>query len=312
MAVTRRTILKSAGATAVAAGLNSALLPVLTPNAWAQSSVALGSFEIDVLSDGYLRLPANLEIPGVSDEDVKAFYQKHNLPTGLREPPLNLTLVRDGERTILFDVGSGTNLFPSAGKLSEALAAIELDPSEVTHVVFTHAHPDHLWGLLDEFDDPMFPEAEFMMSKPEWDYWINPDTVNTIGEARQSFAAGALRNLTAIEDQITRFEFETEILPGVRAIDTSGHTPGHTAYEVRSGSESIVVVGDALTSQFFSFEKPDWPSPADQDAEKGISARNSLLDQLAGDKMRMIAYHIAFPGMGRVEKADGAYRFVTA
>ncbi len=308
MAITRRTFIKSAGSAAIAGGLVSAL----PQRAWSQSSLALGSSKIEVLSDGYLRLPTNMKIPGVPDDEVKAFYEKHDLPTGQREPPCNLTLVRDGERTILFDVGSGSNFFPSAGKLSEAMDAIDLDPSEVTHVVFTHAHPDHLWGLLDEFDDPMFPDAEFMISKPEWDYWIDPDTVNTIGEIRQSFAAGALRNLKAIEDQITRFDFETEILPGVRAIDTSGHTPGHTAFEIRSGSESVVVVGDALTSQYFSFEKPNWPSASDQDPEKGISARNSLLDQLASDKMQMIAYHIAYPGIGRVEKADGAYRFVSA
>ncbi|MCF6322165.1 MAG: MBL fold metallo-hydrolase [Rhizobiaceae bacterium] len=308
MAITRRTFFKTAGSAAIASGF----IPALSQNAWSQSSLALGSSKIDVLSDGNLRLPTDMKISGVPDDEVKAFYKKHDLPTGRREPPCNLTLVRDGERTILFDVGSGSNFFPSAGKLSEAMAAIDLDPSEVTHVLFTHAHPDHLWGLLDEFDDPMFPDAEFMISKPEWDYWIDPDTVNTIGEARQSFAAGALRNLKAIEDQITRFDFENEILPGIRAIDTSGHTPGHAAFEVRSGSESIVIVGDALTSQYFSFEKPNWPSASDQDPEKGIAARNSLLDQLASDKMQMVAYHIAYPGVGRVEKADGAYRFVAA
>lgn len=308
MTVTRRTFIKSTAGAAMAGGI----LPATFNNAWAQATMTLGETKIDVLSDGNLRLPVSMVLADAPQDEVKVFLEKHKLAMETLEPACNLTLVRDGERVILFDVGSGPNFMPSAGKINEALEAIDLDPSEVTHVVFTHAHPDHLWGLLDDFDDPLFSEAEYLISKAEWDYWIDPKTLNSIGEARQSFAAGAKRNLEAIEDQVTRFDFETEILPGIRAIDTTGHTPGHASFEIRSGSQSAVVVGDVLTNQFYSFEKPDWRSASDQDQEKGITARNNLLDQLANEKMAMIGFHIPYPGIGRVEKADGAYRFVAA
>ncbi len=308
MTISRRTFMKKAGIATMA----GAMLPSLTHNAWAQSSMALGSVRVDVLSDGNLRLPVSMLMAGAPEDEVKPFFEKHKLSLETLEPSCNLTLVRDGERTILFDAGSGPNFMPTAGKISDALDAIELDPSEVTHVVFTHAHPDHLWGLLDDFDDPFFSEAEYMISKAEWDYWIDPKTLDNIGEARQSFAVGAKRNLEAIEDQITRFEYETEILPGIRAINTSGHTPGHASFEVRSGSESVVVVGDVLTNPFYSFEKPHWASGSDQDQEKGIKARQSLLDQIHSGKMSLIGYHIPFPGIGRVEKVDNEYRFVAA
>ena len=202
MSITRRTFLQSTAATAAVG-----LLAANTTKIWAQSSLAMGDKKIDVLSDGNLRLPVSSLMDGVPKDEVDAFFTKHKLSLDALEPSCNLTLVRDGERTILFDVGSGPNFMPSAGKIADAMEAIELDPSEVTHVVFTHAHPDHLWGLLDDFDDPLFSEAEYMISKKEWDYWFDKETVNNIGEARQSFAAGAKRNLEAIEDSITRFDF---------------------------------------------------------------------------------------------------------
>ena len=307
MSITRRTFLQSTATTAAVG-----LLAANTTKIWAQSSLAMGDKKIDVLSDGNLRLPVSSLMNGVPKDEVDAFFNKHKLSLDALEPSCNLTLVRDGERTILFDVGSGPNFMPSAGKIADAMEAIELDPSEVTHVVFTHAHPDHLWGLLDDFDDPLFSEAEYMISKKEWDYWFDKETVNNIGEARQSFAAGAKRNLEAIEDSITRFDFEAEILPGIRAIDTSGHTPGHTSFEIRSGTESVVVVGDVLTNPFYSFEKPHWASGSDQDQDGGINARKSLLDQLAHEKMQMIGYHIPYPGIGRVERDGDNYKFVAA
>lgn len=310
MTITRRSFIKTTTGAAIAGVAAGGIIPATSNNAWAQSSMALGEKKIDVLSDGNLSLPVSMLMAGAPKDEIKPFFEKHKLAMDTLEPSCNLTLVRDGERTILFDAGSGTNFMPSAGKVSEALEAIELDPSEVTHVIFTHAHPDHLWGLLDDFDDPLFSEAEYMISKQEWDYWINPQTVNDISEARQSFAVGAKRNLEAIEDQITRFDYEAEILPGIRAINTAGHTPGHASFEIRSGSESVVVVGDVLTNQFYSFEKPHWPSGSDQDQEMGIKARQSLLDQMHTDKMALIGFHIPYPGIGRVEKVDNEYRFV--
>lgn len=312
MTVTRRTLLKGMGVTALTAGFAGGMAPFNLVHTWAKSNINLGSKNIDVLSDGHLVQPVSFVVGDAPADEVKSLFTKYNLPMDVMQPACNLTLVRDGDKTILFDVGSGPNFMPTAGKISEALDAINLDAGEVTHVLFTHAHPDHLWGLLDDFDDPMFPNAEYMISSKEWDYWTDPDTINTIGEARQSFAAGAKRNLQTIEDQITRFAMDEEVLPGIRAMDTSGHTPGHVSFELRSGSESVVVVGDALTNALFSFEKPEWQIGADQDAEKAVATRARLLDQLATNKMQMIGYHIPYPGIGRVERAGNAYRFVVA
>ena len=91
---------------------------------------------------------------------------------------------------------------PTAGKVLDTLEAAGVSAEEITHVIFTHAHPDHIWGLLDDFDEPAFPEAAYLMGRDEWDYWWNPDTVNTIGEARAAFAVGAKRRLEPIEGSV--------------------------------------------------------------------------------------------------------------
>ena len=106
---------------------------------------------------------------------------RYGLSTDQLTPPCNVTLYRDGTNTVLFDVGSGPDFMPSAGKITEAMDAIGLAPEEVTHVIFTHAHPDHIWGLLDEFDEPLFYEAAYHIGRQEWEYWTDPATVDTIG-----------------------------------------------------------------------------------------------------------------------------------
>ena len=309
MSVSRRIVLKTGAAALAASALPASVgfSPV-----WAKSALEMGEVKIDVLSDGKLQLPLNFVVPDAPKEELAALLKRNNLPTNSYTPDCNLTLVRDGKNTILFDVGSGGNFMPSAGKLSAAMEELGLDPSDVTHVVFTHAHPDHLWGLMDDFDEPVFSRAHYMISKVEWDFWIDPATIEKINEARKTFAAGAKRNLETIEDKITRFSFGEEILPGIQALNTHGHTPGHTSFEIRSGNESLVVIGDAITNHAISFEKPDWRSGSDQDGDQGIKTRKMLLDRLASEKMRMIGFHLPYPGIGYAEKADGAYRFVTA
>ena len=206
--------------------------------------------------------------------------------------------------------GSGADFMPSAGKLVSSLDAIGLTPEDITHVLFTHAHPDHIWGVLDDFDDPLFAEATYMMGRAEWDYWWNPETVDTIGAARAPFAVGAKRRMEAIEDAVELFDDGDEVLPDIAAIASYGHTPGHMAFEVRAGDDAALIVGDAIGNHHAAFARPDWPSGSDQDQDTAISTRTQLLDRLAGEQMRLVGFHLPDGGMGRVERTGGAYRFV--
>jgi glyoxylase-like metal-dependent hydrolase (beta-lactamase superfamily II) len=164
--------------------------------------------------------------------------------------------------------------------------------------------------VLDDFDDPVFVNASYMIGQAEWEYWTDPATVESIGKARAAFAVGAARRLAEIEDRISFITGGQEVLPGILAHDSPGHTPGHMAFEVRQGSEAVMVVGDAIGNGHLALARPYWPSGSDQDAETGIVTRTRLLDMLAADRMAMVGFHLPEGGLGHVERHDGAYRFV--
>ncbi|MGD1884387.1 MAG: MBL fold metallo-hydrolase [Paracoccaceae bacterium] len=227
-------------------------------------------------------------------------------------PECNLALFRDGSNTVLFDVGSGPDFIPTAGTIVDSLDGLGIAPEDVTHVVSTHAHPDHIWGLLDEFDDPLFYEAAYMMGRTEWDYWWNPETVNSIGDARAAFAVGAKRRMEAIEDAVMLFKDGDEILPGIVALASPGHTPGHMAFEVRQGSQAALIVGDAIGNHHVAFRKPSWKSGSDQDATTAVETRKMLFDRLTSEKILVIGFHLPGGGLGWVDRNGDSYRFVEA
>ena len=299
MALTRRSFLQSAAAVPIAAGL-----PQL-----AKAEIALGSGTLTTVSDGYLTLPGSFIFEPMPQSELGAVLTEFDLSRDALTPECNLALYRDGTHTVLFDVGSGPDFMPSTGSIVDSLDTVGLAPEDITHVIFTHAHPDHIWGLLDEFDEQLFYEATYMMGRKEWDYWWNPETVNTIGEARAAFAVGAKRRMEMIETSVVLFDDGEEILPGIAAVATPGHTPGHMAFEVRNGSEAAMVVGDAIGNHHVAFRKPTWESGSDQDPGDAIATRKMLFDRLTTEQMMMVGFHLPGGGMGRAVADGDAYRF---
>jgi len=304
MQISRRTFLQGAGAGLALSGLGA-------PRAWAQTALTFGTKTVQTLSDGNLVLPPEFIFAPMPQEALAPLLAERGIDVNKPlTPDCNVTLLRDGENVVLFDTGSGSAFQPSAGELLDALDAVGLAPGDVTHVVFTHGHPDHLWGVLDDFDEPLFSEAEHMMGRAEWDYWYDPNTVDTIDSGRTAFAVGAKRRLEMLEDAITFFDDGDEILPGVAARATYGHTPGHMAFELRSGSEAVMVVGDSIGNHHMAFARPGWNSGSDQDQDTAAATRVKLLDQLAHAQMRLIGFHLPDGGIGRAERDGDGYRFV--
>lgn len=295
----------------ILAGLGAVALAGLPRSAASATTHSLGSKTVVSVSDGNLVLPGGFVFDNMPQEELGGILAEYGISREQVEPPCNVTLLQDGERTVLFDVGSGAGFMPSAGELVDSLDALGVAPEDVTHVIFTHAHPDHLWGLLDDFDDPVFTEAAYMIGQAEWEYWTDPNTVTTIGEARAAFAVGAQRRLEAIADHVAFIIPGQEVLPGVAAVESFGHTPGHLAFELRDGGEALLIGGDAIGNHHVAFARPDWASGSDQDAELGAKTRMMLLDKLAHEQMPLLGFHLPGGGFGRVERKDNAYRFVT-
>jgi glyoxylase-like metal-dependent hydrolase (beta-lactamase superfamily II) len=280
--------------------------------AFTAERVTLGAADLVTLSDGHLTLPSAFFFDPAPQEALAALASELGLDLAAPlTPPCNVTLLRAGERVVLFDCGAGPTFQASAGRLGQALETEGLAPDDITDIVFTHAHPDHLWGVLDDFDEVLFRNATCHMGATELAYWSDPDTVTTIGEARASFAAGAARRIDAISDNLVPFEDGDEVLPGVMAVSTPGHTPGHMSFVVAYGSDSAMVIGDAIGNDHVAMARPEWPTGADQDMETGAATRSRLLDRLAADGMIAVGFHMGGGGIGRVERLSEGYRFVT-
>ena len=300
---TRRQFAASAAATMTLAALPTRLMASSQPFAGGK----LSSF-----SDGSMNLPIESVFYDIFDDDRQKFLQAAKVSDGIWRRPVNVNLLEIGERKILFDVGSGLNFLPTLGELPAALEAADVDISSITDVIFTHAHPDHIWGILDDFDDLLMPDAAYHISQAEWDFWDSDDALTMMVPGRESFAVGAKSRFDKLRDQISFFKGGDEILSDIEAVDTAGHTPGHVSFLIHNAAGPVLIAGDALTHPIISIEHPEWHNPADMDREKAALTRKRLLDRLAVDKIGLAATHLPAPGFGRVETNQSVWRYIAA
>lgn len=303
---TRREVI--AGSVA-ALGISVAGLP--TTNAHAAAGIhafSLGTMELTVLSDGVFDVPTRLLNRDMEPAKIEAVLGGALTAPGQVQYGVNVTLIRYGKDLILIDAGAGSTWQPTVGKLADRLVAAGIDPKSVTKVVATHGHPDHIWGLVDDFDELRFPNAAHIMPAAELDYWRKVD-VESLPARMQGVAAGAKRVIADLGERLSSAPADTEILPGVSYIATPGHTPGHCSVHLASGSDGVLVAADTVFHPAISFAHPNWQPASDMDGGQAAASRRRLLDIAATDKLQMIAYHIPFPGLGRVERHGSAYRW---
>ncbi|MCM2561414.1 MBL fold metallo-hydrolase [Lutimaribacter sp. EGI FJ00015] len=272
----------------------------------------LGDMRITILSDGFFSLPADGLGVNAPRDEVQAFLEKHYLSPTDGYSHTNHLLVEAGDAKVLVDVGSGNRFMPSVGRLISNMEDAGVDPSEITHVVITHAHPDHIWGIRDDFDEPLFPDAQYFIGQAEHDYWMQDDLVNKVAAEDQQFVLGAVNSITAEGLEWTLLGNDDEIVPGVRVIDTPGHTPGHMSVVVESGGKQLMALGDAMSHAYTNFAHPDWYNNFDADGEQTVATRLRLLDMAAADRISILGYHFPFPGVGHVLREDDSYRFIPA
>ncbi|WDZ78740.1 MBL fold metallo-hydrolase [Ensifer adhaerens] len=301
-----------AGSSAIAA---SALLP---KGAYAADVHRLqhGSFDISVVSDGFIMLPVSIVLPDATAQERPAIMRRLG-GTPERAPfHTNIPVIRIGGDLIVVDDGSGNHFQESAGKLSANLLAAGIDPGEVTKVVLTHAHPDHAGGTLGTNGKLTFPNAQYFVSEAEWQFWTDPNFEKTMPQALHGFAKGAQRDLFSVKDRLTLVKPGDEIVSGMQVLDTRGHTPGHISLQLAGGDgaghDGLVITGDAVTSNVVFFEHPEWHFGFDTDAELALKNRKALIDRAASERLALLGYHWAYPGIGRAERNGAAYRFVAA
>lgn len=272
----------------------------------------LGAFQITVVSDGNLEVPASFLGVNADPAEVAAFLEAHFLSATTNYAHTNHAVIDTGSARVLVDVGSGHRFQASAGRLMANLDAAGIAPESITHVVLTHAHPDHVWGMIDDFDEPILPDAWLGIGGAEHDFWMQPGLVDRMPDANKPFVIGAVNSLEPVADRLAMLTDGTEIVPGVRVVDTPGHTPGHMSVMVESEGQSLMVIGDALNHAHVSFQRPGWEFGFDADGAMAVETRKRLAGVAAAERMAVLGYHFPFPGVGHVMAEGEAFRFVPA
>jgi glyoxylase-like metal-dependent hydrolase (beta-lactamase superfamily II) len=273
----------------------------------------VGAFTVTTFSDGNLVLPSpTIFATNAPEAEVKALLEANLLPTDRALAQANVTLVDTGDRRILFDVGSGAGFQPTAGQLAANLAAAGVDPASIGTVVITHAHPDHCWGILDEQGAVRFPKAEFVISEPDWAFWMKQGRADEVPEPMRPFVLGAQRNLGAVAEKTRPIKPGDPIIPGIGTIAAPGHTPGHIAVHVASEGESVLLSADCFNHPVVSLANPAWQFAFDMDPGAAVATRQRVLDMAVADRLWVVGYHMPWPGLGQVAHAGSGYRWLPA
>jgi glyoxylase-like metal-dependent hydrolase (beta-lactamase superfamily II) len=305
--LSRRLFLQSCGAF-FATGSRGAAAPqdteAPTP---AAHRLALGARELIVLSDGHLVVPTAMLAKNVGGTELAAYLASLGVGPERVHFHINVALIRAGEEHILIDAGSGGTWEPTAGHLADSLQAAGIAPEAIGTVVITHAHPDHIWGLIDELDNSLrFPRAQYLVSAREWEFWTGTEAARLQGPV-EGIAAGAKRVFKAIAERTSRIRPGREILPGLVALATPGHTPGHISLLATAGADKVLITGDAVQNNHIALAHPHWQPGADMDGAQAAESRRQLLDLAASDRLQVLSYHMPFPGLGRVERQGAAF-----
>lgn len=271
-------------------------------------TLQIGDFLIQAISDGHLT--TSLDLLSHIDPGEAAQLQ---LKTGVSDPSsihINTYLVRGKGRTILIDAGAG-GIKGWGGELRGNLLRAGVQPTDVDTILLTHAHPDHVGGLLDAQGHPVFPNAELLIHPRELSFWEDDGNLARSNDrargnfllARQVFA-GYRRNL--------RLLAEGDVLPGISMVPLSGHTPGHTGYRVESEDRSALIWGDIVHFPHIQIARPDVSIAFDQDPQRAAAARSALLDMVSADQLMAAGMHLGELGFVRIQRIGRGYSFTYA
>ena len=258
------------------------------------SDFTVGDFRVTTLLAGTRPVENPHEIFGTNVDDATfADVSTANfLPTDVAQFYFTPTVVNTGAEVILFDTG----LAPDG--IKSALSAAGYAPEDITHVVITHMHGDHIGGLADDAGTATFANAAYITGQAEFDHWSGADN--------EGFAA----KVAPLADKMTFIGDGGTVASGITGMAAFGHTPGHMIYRVESGGEQLMLLADLANHYVYSLAYPDWEVRFDMDKEAAAATRRRVLGELATDGIPFVGYHMPFPGVGYVATRDDGFRYV--
>ena len=273
----------------------------------------VGKFEVTALFDGTFEFHPELLKNADKQEIDKALTHHYGKLNGIQSA-VNAYLINTGDHLVLADAGAG-KLFSEdkQGHMMENLKAAGYQPEQVDTIVMTHLHGDHTGGLSNKEGSLLFPNATVYANKLENEYWLSEQVAAAAPPEKQMFfklaRESAVPYLSA--EKWKPIEPGAEIVPGIKAVAAYGHTPGHTAFQVSSDGQQLLIWGDIVHSHAIQFNRPDIAIEYDSDSTKAVMTRKNLLKE-ASDKGELVAgMHLPFPGLGYVRnEGNGRYSWV--
>jgi glyoxylase-like metal-dependent hydrolase (beta-lactamase superfamily II) len=273
----------------------------------------VGDIEVTQVYDGPAPAAAidDTFVPGRSAADVKAALVKGGFSGENRPNFVTVTFVKVKGKTIMFDSSTGGRAWPTAGfMMARNMYRAGIEPQNINTIVVTHFHPDHISGMISrETNSKVFPDAEIVVPEAELKFWNDPALEGKVPDGQKPLVRriqatlGKWKNVRQVQDG-------KEVLPGITALGTYGHTAGHTSYIVASGKRQLLVLGDVTNIPALNLTNPDWSIMFDSDKPMAAATRRKVFDRAIADKMTLAGYHWGMPGAGTIVKDGNGYALV--
>jgi len=322
-ALTRRHLLGAAAATGAIAlakpSQGRAAAPAIGRQVAGIYRYKVGDIECTSVNDGARTFPMpDGFVRNVSKEQALAAAEAARWPKGMVTVPFNPQLINTSGKLVLIDSGNGIAQFePSKGAVGRTianLAAAGVQPKDIDVVLMSHLHPDHINGIRAADNSMAFPNAEIMVPGKDWDFWMSAENAAKAesNPMMKNYFANVQKIYAGIESKVTKYDWDKEVAPGITAIGTPGHTPGHTAFVVASGSSKVLIQSDVTNVPELFLRNPDWHVAFDIDPQQAAQTRHKFYDMAAAEKALVIGFHFTFPSQGYVEKDGAGYRLIPA
>ena len=302
----------AATAAAVGAAPDLALAQAAAPAGQAPGfyRYKVGDMVVTAINDGFARRPLEGFIRNAELPAVQAAMQAAFLPTDALSISFTTLAIQNGAQLTLLDTGNGDSGAPTSGVWMRNFRAAGFTPEQVNRVVFSHFHGDHINGLRLRDGTLTFPNAEIVVPAPEWTFWMDDARMNAAPEAMRGAFQNVRRVFGPIAANVKRFEPGAEVAPGVTSVGAFGHTPGHCAYMISSGSGKLMFMADLTNHPALFVRNPDWSAIFDMDADVARATRRRMLDMAAAEKTQTHFYHAPFPATGFIAKSGSGFEFV--
>lgn len=272
----------------------------------------VGGLTVTAINDGFFARPLEGFVRNAELTAVQAAMSAAFLPTGAVPIPFNTLVVETEGGLVLLDAGNGNTGAPTSGTWMANFRAAGYDPANVTAVVVSHFHGDHINGIRLRDGTAVFPRAEIRVPAPEWDFWMSDERMNQAPEAMRGAFQNCRRVFAPVAGDVKRFEPGAEVAPGITSMAAFGHSPGHTVFMIASGNGKLAYMADVTNHPALFVRNPDWSAIFDQDADMARTTRRRMLDMAAAEKTRVHFYHAPFPANGYIARQGSGYELVPA